>query len=156
MRFLSFHYFRGLLSKSAPCSALYNDISCFTLSTSASLGGTVSVSKISRSSLENLLLSSSSLFLGLLGGLSNSVLSALHFFHVDYLHYHEVSACQLVVLNNQRSLLIQYHLKGKLLVAWVKDCCNIYNIFHQSISLVPVRQIFADSFLHCFSCSIII
>ena len=61
--FLSFHHCRGLLSKSATCSALYNDISRLTLSTSASLGSTVSVSKMSLSSPENLLLSLFSLFL---------------------------------------------------------------------------------------------
>ena len=69
--------------------------------------------------------------------------SALHFFRLklllDYLHYNEVSACQLaIVLNGQRSLLIQHCLKGKFLIVWVKDHCNIYNTF-QSISLVPVR-----------------
>ena len=53
--FLSFHHFSGLLSKSATCSALYNDNSHLTFWTSPSLGRTVSVSKIPPRILENLL-----------------------------------------------------------------------------------------------------
>ena len=95
--FLLFHHFRGLLSKSATCSALYNDISRLTLSTSASLGGIISVSKISPSNLANLLLSSSS-SLSLASWLGFQLgYFALHFFHLklllDSLHCHKISAC---------------------------------------------------------------